>query len=38
MKNGGQDMLDELYKENIIPEDKFIAGTKISLGIDTSKV
>ena len=36
MDNGGQDMLDELYKENILPKEKSILESKITLGIDCS--
>jgi hypothetical protein len=38
MLNGGQDMLDELYKENQLPKDRQIQSCEITLGIDTSVV
>ena len=33
MENGGQDMLDELYKEHIIPDTKHLPNMDITLGI-----
>ena len=36
MANGGQDMLDELYKENLIPDSKQLPNMDITLGIKTS--
>jgi len=33
MANGGQEMLDELYKENIIPESRHLPNMDITLGI-----
>ena len=36
MENGGQEMLDEIYKENIIGQDKSIVESNITLGIDCS--
>jgi len=33
MANGGQEMLDELYKENIIPAERHIPNMDITLGI-----
>jgi hypothetical protein len=38
LKNGGQDVLDELYKENQIPESEWLPDFDITLGIDTSKL
>ena len=36
MENGGQEMLDDIYKENIIGQDKSIVESNITLGIDCS--
>ena len=36
MENGGQEMLDDIYKENIIGQDKSIVKSNITLGIDCS--
>ena len=33
MDNGGPEMLDELYKEHIIPDSKHLPGMNITLGI-----
>jgi len=33
MENGGQAMLDELYKDNILPVDKQVDNMDITLGI-----
>lgn len=38
MKNGGQDMLDELYKDNLLPKDRSLENSQITLGIDTSGI
>jgi hypothetical protein len=33
MANGGKEMLEELYKENVLPESRHIPNTDITLGI-----
>jgi len=38
MKNGGQDMLDELYKDNLLPKERSLENSQITLGIDTSGI
>ena len=38
MENGGKEMLDELYKDNIISADKHLPQCDITLGIDTSNI
>jgi len=35
MANGGKDMLDELYKDNLIPDSKQLPNMDITLGIKT---
>lgn len=36
MENGGQDMLNELYKDNLLPPEQFLSACDITLGIDAS--
>ena len=36
MSNGGQEMLDELYKGLVLPEEKSIKAAQITLAIDAS--
>ena len=36
LANGGQEVLDELFKDNQIPKDKWLPGYDITLSIDTS--
>ena len=36
MENGGQEMLNDIYKENILPDEAGIPTFDITLGIDTS--
>lgn len=36
LANGGQEVLDELYKENQIPKDQWLPDYDISLAIDTT--
>ena len=31
-------MLDELYKDNALPKEKYLANSQITLGIDTSVI
>ncbi len=38
LANGGQEVLDELYKENQIPKDKWLPDYDITLAIDTSQL
>ena len=38
LQNGGQEVLDELFKENQIPKEQWLPGFDITLGIDTSKL
>ena len=33
MDNGGQDMLDELYKDSLLPDNKHLPNMDITLGI-----
>lgn len=33
MANGGQDMLNEIYKENLLPNERQLPNTDITLGI-----
>lgn len=33
MENGGQEMLDELYKDSLLPEDRHLPNMDITLGI-----
>ena len=36
MDNGGVEMLDALYKENLLPDSEALEGFDITLAIDTS--
>ena len=38
MENGGKEMLDELYSENIIDKSKHLQQCDITLGIDCSNI
>lgn len=38
MANGGQEMLESLYKEHILPESEFDPMFDISLKIDTNSI
>ena len=38
MQNGGQDMLDELYKDNLLSKDRYVQNSQITLGIDTTGI
>ena len=38
MENGGKEMLDELYKDCLLPTEKQIETCDITLGIDASNL
>ena len=38
MENGGPEMLDALYKENMLPEAEQFPDFDVTLGIDTSNM
>ena len=38
MENGGQDMLDECYKDNQLPQDQWLQDSEITLAIDASQM
>ena len=38
MENGGKEMLDDLYKEYLIPKDQQLNFLDITLGIDSSNL
>ena len=38
MENGGKDMLDELYADSQLTEDRHIPGYNITLGIDAANI
>lgn len=37
MKNGGQEMLDELYKDSQLPHEKYLPNMDITLGIKVAE-
>ena len=38
LANGGQQMLDTLYKDDLLPEDQRMGKCDVTLGIDTSNI